>query len=71
MSETHTYPTVTIPARDLDYTHVIVGESGGLCAVYESAQPSPTFGLYRVETEHGHIFIDPAKDVNVLAPVDA
>lgn len=59
MPETHDFPTRTVHAKDLDHTHVLVGESGGLSAVYDSSPSSAMPGLTCVETEHGPLYLDP------------
>lgn len=64
---THDYPTVDVLGRHLDSAHVLVGDSGGLSAVYE-AEPSDAMpGLMCVETEHGPLYLDPDHPYPVLA----
>ena len=66
MSEVHTHVTKTVRGDALDSTHVLVGESGGLSAVYE-AEPSGSMpGFVRVETEHGPLYLDPEELYEVL-----
>ena len=64
MSATHDYDTEWIPARDLNNTHVLVGESGGLSAVYDTAFVSG--GKVYTETEHGTLVHDAFYEVEVL-----
>jgi hypothetical protein len=67
MSETHDYQTRTLKPIRLGSTHVLVGESGGLSAVYTNDGPSSAMpGLIRIETEHGPLYLDPDEDVEVL-----
>jgi hypothetical protein len=63
MAETHDYPTKSILAKNLKKSNVLVGESGGLSAVYEtSATP---YGKVIVTTEHGVLTFGPSATVNV------
>lgn len=54
----HDYPTRTVLGRDLDTTMVLVGESGGLSAIYEVSSSAPP-GVIPVTTEHGTLYLDP------------
>lgn len=64
---THDHPTKLIPPADLDSTHVLVGESGGLCAIYDNDGNSNVMpGLIRLETEHGPLYLDPDEPAPVL-----
>ncbi len=66
---THEYPTRPVNTKDLNSTMVLVGESGGLSAIYEDAEESSAMrGLWRVETEHGPLYLDPDEDQDVLDP---
>ena len=66
MTKTHDYETVTRFAESLNETHVLVGESAGLSAVY-SVEPSPTLrGYMRIHTEHGFLYARPTDDFQVL-----
>jgi hypothetical protein len=68
VSEVHTYDTKFIPARDIDSTCVLVGESGGLSAVYDNTGASGLLpGLLCIETEHGWLYLDAELEVEVLA----
>jgi hypothetical protein len=67
MASTHNYTTALLPAIDLDSTMVLVGESGGLSAVYDVANSYAMPGLLVVETEHGSLYLDPDLHVEVLA----
>lgn len=60
--DTHDHPTKSIPATALDDTHVLVGDSGGLSAVYEVSHSAAMTGLLCVETEHGPLYLDPDHD---------
>lgn len=52
------HDTIEVLAKDLDSTHVLVGESGGLSAVYD-VEPSYIMpGCVAVETEHGTLYLD-------------
>lgn len=65
---THDYSTKEVKSADLTSDHVLVGESGGLCAVYSATRLGPVqsiHGLIHVETEHGFLLLDPEEMVNV------
>ncbi len=66
MSESHDYDTTTVRGSDLDNTHCLVGESGGLSAVYGNKASGFGVGLRSVETEHGLLLLDPDGDFLVL-----
>ena len=71
MADTHDYPTIEIEAQHLNEAHVIVGESGGLCAVYDSPVPLPGRpNLVVVSTEYGALVLGPLSTVQILAMVD-
>jgi hypothetical protein len=55
MSETHDYETVRVRREDLNVTHVLVGESGGLCAIYH--KPEKILGMNMIETEYGMLLL--------------
>lgn len=59
MTDTHDYPTKLVLGKNLDNTHVLVGESGGLSAVYENHESSAMPGSQAVFTEHGPLYLDP------------
>jgi hypothetical protein len=40
MADTHDYETKSVLGKDLDETMILVGESGGLSAVYENKPSS-------------------------------
>lgn len=71
MSGTHDYACTEVTTREMNDTHVLVGESGGLSAVYEvEAGEFSVNGWvhgYRVETEHGVFFADSSEAWTVLA----
>lgn len=48
----------------LNSTHVLVGESGGLSAIYENK--GNILGAVCVETEHGPLYLDPEEPAPVL-----
>lgn len=66
MGATHDYDTTTITAAALNSTHVLVGESGGLSAVFETEPSHVIEGTLRVETEHGSLYLDPDDEVDIL-----
>ena len=68
MPATHDYDTRPVPGKDLTGEHVLVGESGGLSAVYDCNPSSRVFGLVVVTTEHGHLYLDPDALYQVLDP---
>lgn len=63
---THDYEVRQIKVRDLDSTCVLVGESGGLSAVYNCGTSSVMAGCCVVETEHGSLYMDSDELVEVL-----
>ena len=63
MSDTHDCDTVSVPALDLTPAHVLVGESGGLSAVYEVRHDSLLPGFVTVTTEHGPLLLDDDREV--------
>jgi hypothetical protein len=67
MSATHDYTTTTVVVSDLDSTHVLVGESGGLSAIYDTSPSNVMMGCQAVETEHGTLYLDADETVVVLA----
>jgi hypothetical protein len=56
-----------VPVSELDSSHVLMGESGGLSAVYAAKPSSAMPGCMRVETEHGSLYVDEDATVEVLA----
>lgn len=69
MSEIHDYETDFILASELDGTHVLVGESGGLSAVYGAAASNVTPDFIVVNTEHGTLHMHGDVKVEVLKDV--
>jgi hypothetical protein len=53
---THDYPVRLVRGEDLDETMVLVGESGGLSAIY--GRGGSAFGGMTVETEHGTLYVN-------------
>ena len=68
---THDYETKMLLPLELDETSVLVGECGGLSAVFEAGPSHASPGFWRVETEHGSLYLDPDVLVEVLAQVGA
>jgi hypothetical protein len=64
---THDDDTAQVLGRELGSEHVLIGEAGGLSAVYTSRASSAMPGLVCVETEHGPLFLDPDHPYTVLA----
>ena len=52
------HSTKKIAATDIDETMILVGESGGLSAVYEVQPSSLLPGMIHVFTEHGPLYLD-------------
>lgn len=68
MAATHDYDTRLVLPAALDETMVLVGESGGLSAIYLNDGFSASMaGLVRIETEHGPLYLDPDEPAEVLA----
>jgi hypothetical protein len=51
MAATHDYDTELVYARDFSSSMVLVGESGGLSAIYEVEPSDIMFGLIVVTTD--------------------
>ena len=70
MTTSHEHATVPVSVTRLNATHTLVGESGGLSSVYDPQPSSALSGLWRVETEHGPLYLDPDTLVDVLTAFD-
>jgi len=66
MNTTHDYKTKVFRADELDSTCVLVGESGGLSAVYHSELTYDGTQL-RIETEHGTLYAENDEEFIILA----
>jgi len=66
-----THPTRKVRGSDLDNTMVLVGESGGLSAIYDNGPSSAMPGLALVETEHGPLYLDPDQEYDVYDEAQA
>ncbi len=64
----HDYKTRPVLGRDLGSEHVLVGQSGGLSAVYDPNPSTAMPGLLVVTTEHGHLYLDPEGSYDVPQP---
>ena len=62
---THDYPTREVAGRDINSTMVLVGESGGLSAIYDIEPSFAMPGLLTAGTEHGTLYLDPDEVYNV------
>jgi hypothetical protein len=69
VSATHDYKTKVYRADELDSTCVLVGESGGLSAVYHSELTEDGTQLI-IETEHCSFIAEPDQEFIVLAEGD-
>ena len=65
--ETHDYATALVRADQLNPTHVLVGESGGLSAVYFVEMSHERKGEMLIETEHCSFYAEPDEMFTVLA----
>lgn len=63
---THDYATRLVKGSELADEHVLVGESGGLSAVYEVRPGSLLPGFVTVWTEHGALLLDPDDEYEVF-----
>lgn len=61
----HDYPIRQVRGRDLDSTMVLVGESGGLSAIYDGYPSGAMPELRVIETEHGPLYLDPDEDYTI------
>lgn len=59
--------TVTKIVFDVEPGDVIVGSAGGYSLIVDVEHSSAMPGLMRVETEHGHLYMDPEAEVEILA----
>lgn len=65
-SAAHDYQTKMVKASAINGTHVLVGECGGLSAVF-TAEPYEELGKYTIIlTEHGYLYINNEKSLEVL-----
>jgi hypothetical protein len=64
---THDYETRPVLGKNLTAEHVLVGESGGLSAVYDTTGSSLVLGCVVVTTEHGALYLDPEIAYAVLS----
>lgn len=64
--QTHDYPTKAVLAKDVDDTMVLVGESGGLSAIYGSRRSVLVPSMMSIETEHGQLVVSPERGMTVL-----
>ena len=68
MKATHKPATAIKAVIDLRPGDVLIGKHGGQSVIEESSDTSGLLGLMRVETEHGHLYMEMDKRVEVLAP---
>lgn len=66
MNEVHTYDTSQVSVYQLNSSHVLVGECGGLSAVFDVYNSYAMPGCYAVETEHGTLYLGSTDLVEVL-----
>lgn len=62
----HEYKTKTVLGKDLDRSMVLVGRSGGLCAIYQKPKSGLVLSLLHMETEHGFLIIDDREEYQVI-----
>lgn len=62
-----THETTSVKVTALNGTHVLVGECGGLSAVYNVQQSTIIPGSYEIECEHGVLFVHKEQKLEVLA----
>lgn len=60
------HATRPVLGSDLDNTMVLVGDSGGLSAIYEVGNSAVMSHMLVVETEHGPLYLDPTERYAVL-----
>ena len=66
MALTHDYETRDVLGCDLDDTCVLVGETGGLSALYAVGPSNIMSMMLVVTTEHGPLYLDPDEKYAVL-----
>lgn len=72
MSATHDYETTEKQAQHLTNADVLVGECGGLSAVFSIDGPTRIGWsmVVIIETEHGNLLVAPEKELEVLDGID-
>jgi hypothetical protein len=65
MSAAHDYTTRLVLAAELCSSDVLVGECGGLSAVFSVKDSLVMPGCVAVETEHGNLYLDAELEVDV------
>jgi hypothetical protein len=60
------HPTVTVIARDVSDTQVLVGDCGGLSAVFGVFESAVMNGVLGIHTEHGTLYVEGSKMLKVL-----
>ena len=66
MKNPHDFRTQLATVASLSSADVLVGESGGLSAIYDTYPSFEMEGCQAVETEHGTLFFDALDEVVVL-----
>ena len=59
-------PTKTKAVIDLRPGDILIGKQGGHSIVEDSSDHSGLLGFMRVETEHGHLYMELDSEVTVL-----
>lgn len=52
-------PKTRVLGRNLNDTHTLVGDNGGLSTIYSTEQSNSLPGMLLVTTEHGPLYLDP------------
>jgi len=66
MSNTHDYETVLLLPSALTDQHSLVGECGGLSAVFDGKPSALVPGHHMLHTEHGALFVDSDQLLEIL-----
>lgn len=60
------YESQEVKGWALQSTDVLIGQSGGICAIYEIAPSNVMRPLLCAETEHGPLYLDPDETYLIL-----
>jgi hypothetical protein len=60
------YECQEVKGSDLQGTDVLIGESGGISAIYEIGTSDVMWPLLCAETEHGPLYLDPDETYLIL-----
>lgn len=59
-------PVITKSVIDLQPGDILIGSQGGQSVIEDSSDQSGLLGFLRVETEHGHLYMELDAEVQVM-----